>query len=120
MTHSIIQSLGNFFYPQLIVSIMTVAIVAGYGVAFVRGELDPVSQPWRRTLKPLSSLAISLGLAGTVWSFIGAFSGFRNGIDVSRIGSSLALGYATTMVGVATSIIASLGCYFLGLVRVNA
>ena len=118
MLGSFIDSLGYFVYPQALLSLLTVALVLGYGVAWMRGELRRRhDKPWRRTLEPLAAIAVSIGLLGSVYAFLTAFSGLQGGIDVERITTALALGYATTLVGLTQSIMASVCCYMLGLAK---
>ena len=110
------QLTGVFFIPQLVVSIAVLSLVLGYGVATLRGELTRRDdRPWRRTLDPLASIAVSLGLLGSVWSFTQAFGGFQNGVDIERITAGLGTAYATTGVGLVTSLVAGLGSYLLGI-----
>lgn len=121
MLGSFINSLGYFVYPQAAMSLITAALVLGYGVAWMRGELlRRNDKPWRQTLLPLGSIALSIGLLGSVYAFLSAFSGFQGGVDVQRITTALSLGYATTLVGLTQSIMASVCCYLLGLVKTKA
>jgi hypothetical protein len=107
---------GIFFLPQLALSVAVVSLVVGYVVASLRGELSGRDdKPWKRTLDPLASVSVSLGLLGSVWSFTKAFGGFQGGIDIDVITAGLGTAYATTGVGLVTSLIASLGSYLLGL-----
>ena len=110
---------GVFFVPQMALSIVTVAVAAGYLVAAFRGELRKtcVRDPWRHTLDPLASLAVSLGLLGSVWSFTVCFGGFVGEIDIDRITDGLGTAYVTTGFGLITSLIAGLATYVLGLLH---
>lgn len=116
MLQSIVNHSGVFFVPQMALSVLVVALVLSYGLAWLRGELrGRTDRPWVRTLDPLAGFAVSLGLLGSVWSFMLAFGGFSNGIDIDRVTSGLATAYTTTGVGLITSLIAGLGSYLLGL-----
>ena len=115
MFEFVARSSGVFFVPQMTLSVITLAIVLGYAIAFLRGELVKGAAPWRRTLDPLAGLAVSVGLLGSVVSFCVAFDGFRGGgFDVERITAGLATAYVTTAVGLVTSLMAGLASYVLG------
>jgi hypothetical protein len=115
MLEFVARSSGVFFVPQMTLSVITLAVVLGYAVAFLRGELAAGSSPWRRTLDPLAGLAVTVGLLGSVVSFCIAFDGFRGGgFDVERITAGLATAYVTTAVGLVTSLMAGVGSYLLG------
>lgn len=114
MIEFVIRACGPFFVPQLTLSVLTVALVCGYGIAWWRGELRRAERPWERTLDPLAGMAVSVGLLGSVVSFCIAFGGFTNGgFDVQRITAGLTTAYTTTAVGLVTSLIASLGSWVL-------
>ena len=112
---NVVQSLGVFRLPQLALSALAVALVAGYLVACFRKELTPGEAPWTRTLEPLASVAVAIGLLGSVVGFVGAFGGFQNGIDVQRLTAGLAKAYYTTGMGLFTSLIATVGCWLMGI-----
>ena len=116
MIRNLVQNLGVFLVPQLVISLVTVALVAGYLVAWFRKELEPGMAPWNQSLDPLASVACSVGLLGSVAGFIAAFGSFQNGIDVRQLTQGLAVAYYTTGVGIFTSLIATLGCWVLGIV----
>ncbi len=117
MIEFVVRSCGVFFVPQLVLSIVAVALVLGYGIALVRGELRGAEDPWKRTLDPLAGVAVSVGLLGSVVSFCVAFGGFTHGgFDVHKITAGLTTAYTTTAVGLVTSLVASLGSWVLGAV----
>ena len=90
-------------------------VLASFVLAWLRGELRNDKESWKYALDPLAGLALSVGLLGSVVSFIVAFGGFKNGgFDVERITSGLATAYFTTAVGLITSLVAGLGSYLLG------
>ena len=109
----ILQHCGVLAWPQLAVSAVTVALLAGYLTAWRRGELVAGETPWRRTLEPLAGISTTLGLLGSVAGFIVAFGGFQDGLDVARLTRGLSGAYWTTGVGITTSLIASCGAYLL-------
>lgn len=114
MFQTLRDNCGLFIYPQLAVSIIVVALVGGYLLAWLRRELPHGESPWRSTLVPMAELAVSLGLLGSVIGFVSAFGSFQNGIDVPALTRGLATAYYTTAVGLTTSIVAALGAYLLG------
>ena len=116
MITGLIQNCGIFFLPQLAISVATVSLVIGYLVALMRHEVPRGQKPWAQTLDPLGSVAVSIGLLGSVVGFISAFGGFQNGIDVKLLTSGLAVAYYTTGVGIFTSLLGSLGSYVLGII----
>jgi len=112
MLARLVESLGLFIYPQLALSALVIGLCLSYLLAAARGELrDLASAPWRRQLEPLGSIAVSLGLLGSVWAFIEAFGGFSGSFDVDRIVGALGTAYTTTGVGLVTAIIGGLGAY---------
>ena len=115
MLRNLAQNLGVFLWPQLAISLVTVALVVGYLVAWFRRELEPGMTPWVRSLDPLASVACSVGLLGSVVGFIEAFASFQDGIDVRQLTRGLAVAYYTTGVGIFTSLLATLGCWVLGI-----
>ena len=119
MLHWLADRTGVFFLPQMTLSMMTLSVAAGYLIAASRGELAKtcLRNPWRRTLDPLASLAVSLGLLGSVWSFTICFGGFGDEIDIGRITDGLGTAYVTTGIGLVTSLIAGLTTYVLGLLH---
>ena len=115
MMDFVVRACGVFFVPQLVLSLLTVALVVGYGVAWMRGELRKGEPTWEHTLDPLAGVAVSVGLLGSVVSFCIAFGGFKNGgFDVQRITAGLTTAYTTTAVGLITSLVATLGSWALG------
>ena len=76
----------------------------------------PCTDPLVAMALRLAAIAVSIGLLGSVWAFLSAFSGFQGGINVEQITKALSLGYATTLVGLTQSIMATVCCYMLGLV----
>jgi len=117
MLETIKANCGVFFYPQLLLSVLIVGILVGYLVAWMRRELPSREQPWQRTLDPLSHLAVSIGLLGSVVGFVSAFGSFRNGIDVASLTGGLATAYYTTAFGLIASLVAAFGSYLLGLLH---
>lgn len=112
MIAHLIESLGVFLYPQLAISVLVIGLCLAYMLAAARGELRTLArQPWRTQLEPLGSIAVSLGLLGSVWAFVKAFGGFAGGIDIDRIVAGLGTAYTTTGVGLITAIIAAVGAY---------
>jgi hypothetical protein len=113
----IIEQCGVFAWPQLVLSMLTVGIVAGYLVALRRGEIAPGERPWDRTLEPLAGIATTVGLLGSVAGFIVAFSGFGEQLDVERLTGGLSSAYWTTGVGIVTALFASGGAYALSVLN---
>ncbi len=112
MASHLIETLGFFLYPQLALSVLVIGLCVAYLTAALRGEFRNLSRPpWRRQLEPLGSIAVSVGLLGSVWAFTRAFGGFAGGIDIDRIVDGLGTAYTTTGVGLVTAIIAGLGAY---------
>ena len=97
MLEFVARSSGVFFVPQMTLSVITVAIVLGYAVAFLRGELAAGASPWRRTLDPLAGLALEVGEALLARGFVET--------RIDRLAESLgeraaaALGGARTLAG---------------------
>jgi len=113
---SLAQSLGIFLIPQLALSVLVFGVIFAYGIALMGGRRKGLAdRPWRRTLDPLGAIAVSIGLLGSVVSFVNAFNGFSGGIDSERIVRGLGTAYTTTGVGLITSIIAMVGAYCLDL-----
>lgn len=115
MIELVIRGSGVFFVPQLMLSVLVVGLVLGYGIAWLRGELRRDDRAtWERTLDPLAGVAVGVGLLGSVVSFCVAFGSFKHGgFDVERITAGLTTAYTTTAVGLVTSLIASLGSWAL-------
>lgn len=112
MIHHLIETLGVFLYPQLAISVLVIGLCLAYILAAARGEFRGMhGAPWRRQLEPLGSIAVSIGLLGSVWAFTRAFGGFTGGIDIDRIVEGLGTAYTTTGVGLITAIIAAVGAY---------
>ena len=113
MVETLVKNCGILFWPQLILNIVVFALVIGYCVAWRRCEIAPSKKPWESQLDPLANVAVAMGLFGSVIGFISAFSGFKNGLDVNVLTQGLATAYYTTGVGLFTSLVATLGSYFL-------
>jgi len=119
MAHLLIEKCGLLFWPQLFLNIAASTLVVAYLLAWKRGEILPGERPWQAALEPLAGLAVTLGLFGSVWGFIEAFGGFQEGMNVSALVKGLSLAYWTTGVGIATSLIATLGSYLLDMLIRN-
>lgn len=115
MANALITNCGFLFVPQLVVNIAVVMLIAGYGVALWRQEVPPQEHPWEKSLDPLANVAVAIGLFGSVIGFISAFQGFQKGVDISKLLSGLSIAYWTTGVGIFSSLLATLGTYFLNL-----
>jgi len=113
----IFENCGLFAVPQILLSVVTVGLLVGYGVATIRGELMLCANPWEKTLVPLAEVSVSLGLLGSVVGFIEAFGGFQNGLDVHRLTEGLSVAYWTTGLGITNSLVVSLGSYMLAVVN---
>ena len=113
MIRLILDNCGVLAVPQLALSVLTLSVLAGYLVAWRRGELDPRARPRASTLEPLAGISTTVGLLGSVVGFIMAFAGFQDGVDVSRLTRGLSAAYWTTGVGIVTSLVASCGAYLL-------
>lgn len=117
MAARLLDALGFFVYPQLAISVLVVGLCLAYLLAAARGEFRNIENPpWRRQLDPLGSIAVSVGLLGSVWAFTVAFGGFSGGIDVDRIVEGLGTAYTTTGVGLVTAIVAGVGSWTCDLV----
>ena len=120
MIEFVIEGSGAFFIPQVCLSVLTVALVVGYGIAWTRGELHREDPVWQRTLDPLAGVAVGVGLLGSVASFVVAFGSYSGGgFEVERIAAGLTTAYTTTAVGLVTGLTASLGSWALGVVVVR-
>ncbi len=117
MVDILIKRCGLLFWPQLLLSIAVITLIVSYLVALNRGEVHAGQRPWKDSLEPLAGMAVSLGLFGSVAGFISAFSGFQQGVNVSTLASGLSVAYWTTGVGIATSLIATLGSYLLNILN---
>ena len=107
---------GFFFFPQLALSVAVMGILAGYIVEYARGGLrGRTDRPWMRTLDPLSHLAVSVGLLGSVYSFARAFAGLGADFDPTQILGRLGTAFSTTVFGFVTMLVAGFGAYFLDL-----
>ena len=115
MIRSIVEGAGAFFWPQMVLSMVALALVIGFLIAWLRREVEPGTRPWNRALEPLAGVAVTVGLLGSVCGFVQSFNGFQSGIDVERVTAGLAVSYMTTLVGLVTSLIATLGCYLLNI-----
>ena len=115
MAHLLIEKCGTLFWPQILLSIVVLTLIAGYLLAIARREIILGQKPWRESLDPLANLAVAVGLFGSVVGFITAFGGFQKGVDVSELVRGLSIAYWTTGVGIATSLVATLGSYMLNL-----
>jgi hypothetical protein len=113
----ILDHCGAFAWPQLVLSTLTVGIVAGYLLAIRRGEVGPGQRPWDRTLEPLAGIATTVGLLGSVAGFIVAFSGFGEQLNVPRLTGGLSSAYWTTGMGIVTALFASGGAYALNVLN---
>lgn len=117
MVTLLIEKCGILFWPQFLLNIAVVALIAGHLLAVRRGEIDTDSRPWEDSLDPLAGMAVTLGLFGSVIGFISAFSGFQRGVEVSTLANGLSIAYWTTGVGIVTSLVATLGSYILNLIN---
>jgi len=117
MGKMLIKNCGIFTVPQLLLSIFVFGLLVAYLLAFLRREVRRGANPWEKTLVPLSSAAVTLGLLGTLVGCITAFGGFHNGLNVQRLTQGLSTAYWTTAVGIVTSLAASLGSYTLTLLN---
>ena len=117
MIQSLYKHCGIFAGPQILLSVVTLGLLVAYLLAWWRRELLPGKNPWEQTLEPLAGIAVTIGLLGSVYGFIIAFGGFREGLDVSRVVSGLGSAYWTTGVGIVTSLVASLGSYSLSVLN---
>lgn len=117
MVDILIQRCGFLFWPQMFLNISVITLIVSYLVALKRGEVCTGQRPWTDSLEPLAGVAVSLGLFGSVVGFISAFSGFQQGVNVSTLASGLSIAYWTTGVGIATSLIATLGSYLLNILN---
>lgn len=115
MAELLMEKCGLLFWPQLLLSTAVLALIIAYFLAWGRGEIVSGSRPWEDSLDPLANMAVAVGLFGSVIGFISAFSGFQKGVDVGALTRGLSIAYWTTGVGIATSLIAALGCYLLNL-----
>jgi len=115
MADLLMEKCGIFFWPQLLLSVVVLTLIAAYLFARARGEITEGQRPWEGSLDPLANLAVTVGLFGSVVGFISAFGGFQRGVDVSVLARGLSIAYWTTGVGIATSLIATLGSYLLSL-----
>ncbi len=113
MGRLLLENCGAFAIPQLVISVLTAGLLAGYLLALRRGEIATGRTPWQKTLEPLAGIATTLGLLGSVVGFIVAFSGFHDGLDVQRLTQGLSIAYWTTGVGVVCSLVATAGAYTL-------
>ena len=116
MAETLAKNCGILFWPQLALNIVVFGLVIGYCVAWRRREIAGCKRPWERQLDPLANVAVTIGLFGSVIGFISAFSGFHNGLDVDILTQGLATAYYTTAVGLFTSLVASLGSFFLSVI----
>ena len=115
MANLLMKNCGVLFWPQLLLSIVVVTLIVGYLSACRRKEITLGCRPWQESIDPLASLAVGVGLFGSVVGFIAAFSGFQNGVDVGALARGLSIAYWTTGVGLVTSLIATAGSYILNL-----
>lgn len=115
MVYLLMDKCGILFWPQLLLSVVVLTLVFGYLFARGRRETGLGQRPWEDSLDPLANLAVALGLFGSIVGFISAFNGFQKGVDVSKLARGLSVAYWTTGVGIATSLIATLGSYLLNL-----
>lgn len=115
MASLLIDKCGLLFWPQLALNVAVWTLIIAYLLNLLRGTLMPGHRPWQESLDPLASMAVTLGLFGSVIGFISAFSGFQNGVDVSTLARGLSIAYWTTGIGIVTSLCATLGSYFLNL-----
>ena len=117
MFEQLANKCGVFFIPQLILSTATAGLLLAYLLAWLRRELFPGEIPWEKTLEPLSGIAVTVGLLGSVVGFIIAFGGFQHGLDVDTLTRGLGAAYWTTGLGIVTSLAASLGSYVLSMLN---
>jgi len=74
----------------------------------------PPLAPWRRPLDSLGSIAVSVGLLGSVYSFMRTFSDTPAGrLDIDAVVAGLGTAYTTTGVGLATAIVAAAAVFLL-------
>lgn len=119
MADLLMEKCGILFWPQLLLSMVVLTLIAAYLFAWYRKEIKLGQRPWKDSLDPLADLAVAVGLLGSVIGFIAAFKGFQKGVDVGVLARGLSIAYWTTGVGIATSLIATLGCYVLNLLSKN-
>jgi hypothetical protein len=118
MIQQVVHNLGVFLVPQAIVSAITLGLIAAYALATLRGEFADANGNgraiWRRPLDSLASIAVSIGLLGSVWSFMRTFSVNGNGrLDIDAVVNGLGVAYTTTGVGLVTAIIATTAVFVL-------
>jgi hypothetical protein len=108
MVRTFIENLGVFLVPQALLSVLVFALIAAYALAHLRGELRRAPSPvWRRSLDSLGSIAVSVGLLGSVWSFMTTFANTSGRLEIDRVIAGLGTAYTTTGVGLITAIIAA-------------
>ena len=115
MVSLLVDKCGALFWPQLVLNVAVWTLIIGYLLTWLRGGLLPGQRPWQESLDPLASMAVTLGLFGSVIGFISAFSGFQKGVNVSILARGLSIAYWTTGLGIVTSLSATLGAYVLNL-----
>lgn len=117
MVNILIQRCGFLFWPQVILNIAVITLIVSYFVALKRGEVCSGQRPWTDTLEPLAGLAPMIGMTGSVWGFVQAFANFQRGVDVSALANGLSMAFFTTLAGLVTAIIATLGSYILSAIN---
>jgi len=115
MVSLLVDKCGALFWPQLVLNVAVWTLIIGYLLTWLRRGLLPGQRPWQESLDPLASMALTLGLFGSVIGFISAFSGFQKGVDVGVLARGLSLAYWTTCVGIVTALSANLGAYILNI-----
>lgn len=117
MLRALFDNLGVFLGPQLAISLLTLSLVCGYFMAWLRGELTPGERPWKDPLEPLAGMAVSLGLLGSVVGICIALGSLGDNLDVTRLTSGLARAYWTTGAGLISALTAGFGSYLLGVLN---
>ena len=109
---------GDFFFPQIAISLLTLAVLLGYVVEWLRGGLRGPDRPWVRSLEPLAGISVTVGMLGSVVGVMRALQISRD--DVQGIAGEIGLAFGTTCVGLTSSLCAIFGAWILGLIHREA
>ncbi|MCD5401822.1 MotA/TolQ/ExbB proton channel family protein [candidate division NPL-UPA2 bacterium] len=121
MLRELMVKSGPVAYPLLIVSLFLFACLFAEGSALLMAKLRrkacvPLFS-FAKFVEPLSTIAVSLGLLGSVVGFIRAFRAFDGQLNPHILVSGLSEAYYSTAFGLGLSILALVSAYIFSLAR---
>ena len=117
------QKGGGLMFPLLALSVAVWVLIVERCLYWWRALRSPAGkiqsylpdrQGHEKRIHPLATVAVSLGLLGSVVGMIQAFGAFHGAPDPKQVAEGLAVAFYTTEMGLSVSIPATLACYAFG------